>query len=48
MIDQPIDVLKAFPIRKSKKQKQAFRDAVQSYLNTIGYGSTIEKGKMGA
>ena len=48
MIDQPIDVLKAFPIRKSKKQKQAFRDAVQSYLNAIGYESTIEKGKMGA
>lgn len=47
MIGKPMDVLEAFPIRKSKKQKQAFRDAVQSYLKTIGYDCTIEKGKMG-
>ena len=48
MIDKPMDVLRDFPVRKSKKQKQAFRDAVQSYLNTIGYDSAIEKGSMGA
>ena len=48
MISKPMDVLEAFPIRKSKKQKQAFRDAVQSYLRTIGYESTIEKGSLGA
>ena len=47
MISKPLDVLTSFPVRKSRKQKQAFRDAVQSYLKTIGYDSTIEKGKMG-
>ncbi len=48
MIDKPMDVLKAFPIRKSKQKKRAFRDAVQSYLRTVGYESTVEKGSMGA
>lgn len=48
MIASPMDVLFAFPVRKSKKQKQAFRDAVQSYLKTIGYDCTIEKGSAGA
>ena len=48
MIGKPMDVLRRFPIRKSKSQKQQFRDSVQSYLKTIGYDSTIEKGSMGA
>ena len=48
MIGKPMDVLQHFPVRKTKKQKQQFRDAVQSYLKTIGYDSTIEKGSMGA
>lgn len=48
MIDKPMDVLKQFPVRKNRKQKQAFRDAIQSYAATIGYDATIEKGKMGA
>ena len=48
MISKPMDVLQCFPIRKSKKQKQAFRDAVQSYLKTIGYDSAIEQGRLGA
>lgn len=48
MIDNPMDVLRDFPIRKTKKQKQAFRDAIQSYLSVIGYDVTIEKGKYGA
>lgn len=48
MIDKPMDVLQSFPMRKSKKQKQAFRDAVQSYAKTIGYDAVIEKGKYGA
>ena len=47
MISKPMDVLRFFPIRKSKSQKQAFRDAVQSYLKTLGYESTIEKGSFG-
>ena len=48
MIDKPMDILRLFPIRKNRKQKQAFRDAVQSYLKTLGYDSVIEKGSMGA
>lgn len=48
MIETPMDVLRDFPVRKSKKQKQAFRESVQSYLKTIGYESTIEKGSLGA
>ena len=47
MIDKPMDVPTAFPVRKTKKQKQAFRDAVESYLKTIGYDCMIEKGQMG-
>ena len=43
-----MDVLKLFPIRKNKKQKQVFRDSVQSYVTTLGYESTVEKGSMGA
>ena len=48
MIGKPKAVLQHFPVRKTKKQKQQFRDAVQSYLKTIGYDSTIEKRSMGA
>lgn len=48
MISKPIDVLEQFPVRKSKKQKQAFRDAVQAYAQGLGYPVTVEKGSMGA
>lgn len=48
MIVKPMDVLKCFPVRKTKLQKQQFRDALQSYLATIGYDLVIEKGRMGA
>ena len=27
--ENPMDVLKQFPVRKNKKQKQSFRDSVQ-------------------
>jgi len=47
MIDTPMDVLRDFPVRKTKQQKQAFRDAICSYLSSIGYDATIEKGKYG-
>lgn len=47
MIDTPMDVLRDFPVRKTKKQKQAFRDAICSYLSGIGYDVTIEKGRYG-
>lgn len=48
MIATPMDVLKEFPIRKNKKQKQAFREAVQSYCEGLGYSVSTEKGSMGA
>ena len=48
MIDRPIDILRVFPVRKTKSQKQAFCDAIQSYLAAVGYDAAIEKGKMGA
>ena len=48
MIERPMDVLKNFPVRKNKKQKQAFRDSVQSYAEGLGYPVTIEKGSFGS
>ena len=47
MLTVPMDVLEQFPVRKSKKQKQAFRDAVVSYVTELGYSCSIEKGGMG-
>lgn len=47
MLTTPVDVLHAYPVRKSKAQKQAFRDAVQSYASGLGYAVKIEKGNMG-
>lgn len=48
MSENPMDVLAQFPIRKSKKQKAAFRDAVVPCLESLGYPVNIEKGGMGA
>lgn len=42
-----MDVLHQFPVRKSKKQKQAFRDAVQSYCAELCYETRVEKGSLG-
>lgn len=43
-----MDVLSEFPVRKSKKQKQAFRNAVSSYAEGLGYSVTIENGTFGS
>jgi len=48
MIETPMDVLKLFPIRKNKKQKEAFRNAVQCYAEQLGYPVKMEKGSFGA
>ncbi len=48
MLAIPMDVLTAFSVRKSGKQKQAFRDAVQSYAECLGYQVTVEKGSFGS
>ena len=47
MLSCPMDVRKQFPVRKSKSQKQAFRDAVQAYAQDLGYECKVEKGSMG-
>lgn len=48
MIQIPMDVLTQFPVRKNRKQKEAFRAAVQSYAEQLGYPVKIEKGSFGA
>lgn len=47
MLETPMDVLTAFPVRKTKAQKQAFREAVQSYAKQLGYPCTAEAGSFG-
>ena len=47
MLAKPMDVLSTFPVRKTKKQKQEFRNAVQSYAQSQGYISNCEKGSFG-
>ena len=47
MLTRPMDILSAFPVRKSKQQKQEFRDAAQSYLKQFGYSASVEKGSLG-
>ena len=48
MIETPMDVFRDFPVRKTKKQKQAFREAVQSYAEQLGYPCTVESGSLGS
>lgn len=48
MIDNPMDVLSLYPVRKGKRKKQAFRDDVQAYFKSLDYESTVEKGSLGS
>lgn len=48
MLTQPMDILEKFPFRKNRKQKQSFRDAVQSYAEGLSYPVQIEKGSLGS
>jgi len=48
MLANPMDVLEQFPVRKSKAQKQAFRDAVQAYAKKQGYDVAVESGSFGS
>ena len=43
-IQTAMDVLREFPVRKSKKQKQAFRECIREYLESLGYCVTMETG----
>jgi len=47
MLSKPMDVLDQFPVRKTKKQKKAFRDAVCEYAGSMGYPVKVEKGSFG-
>lgn len=48
MINQPMDVFTQFPVRKSKKQKCAFREAIGAYAAQLGLNCIIESGSFGA
>lgn len=47
MLETPMDIVKLFPVRKNKQQKQAFRDAAESYARSCGYECRIEEGRSG-
>lgn len=48
MLEMPMDVLRDFPVRKTKRQKQAFREAVRAYAEQLGYPCTVETGSLGS
>lgn len=48
MIENPIDILQLYPVRKSKRQKQVFREDICAYFRSLGYQCSVEKGSMGA
>lgn len=48
MIENPIDILSIHPIRKSRKQKQLFRDSICDYVQRLGYSCQVEKGSLSA
>ena len=48
MIHTPMDVLHQFPVRKSKQQKQDFRDSVCRYVQSLGYSVVVESGNFGS
>lgn len=47
-MDKPMDVLRDFPVRKSKKQKAQFREAVRAYTKGLGYEMQVEQGSFGS
>ena len=46
-MDKPMDVLHGFPVRKTRKQKEAFRTEVLAYAKSLGYEAHTEKGTFG-
>lgn len=47
MLMRPMDILTEFPVRKTRQQKQAFRDGVCTYGERLGYPVTVESGPFG-
>lgn len=45
MLNEPMDILTAHPIRKTAAQKDLFRQDVQSYVQELGYTFTLENEK---
>ena len=48
MMERPMDILTQYPVRKSRKQKKAFREDVCAYAQGLGYSVCVEKGSMGS
>jgi len=46
MLSCPMDIPKQFPVRKTKAQRKQFQNAVQSYLEKLGYTVTMESGNL--
>lgn len=47
MLTVPKDILSQFPVRRTRKQKQAFRMSVRSYAESLGYACREEIGSFG-
>ena len=47
MLTKPMDILEMFPVRKTKQQKQRFRDDLCSYISSLDYEVQVESGKWG-
>ena len=47
MFFEPMDILKEYPIRKTKKQKQLFCNDVTTYAQLQGYPVRLERIRLG-
>ncbi len=47
MIEKPMDIAGLFPVRKTGKQKKAFREEIIAYANALGYECKTEKVSLG-
>lgn len=47
MIESVMEIAEQYPVRKSRKQKAAFREDVLAYANRIGYETHVETGNYG-
>lgn len=48
MLNCPMDILHQFPVRRTREQKKAFRDAVKAYAQSLGYPVSQEQGSFGS
>ena len=48
MLKSPMDVLTQFPVRKSMKQKNSFRESVRHFADSLAYCVTEENGTFGS